>query len=793
LICAFIFVIIPGIASIAAYFDLIFVNSFKLSVYTGAISFIIILFFALFFLYRYSVKNKKVLLKTITLAFSLWVIGYSSFIILVIRSNSNPFIDINNVENIFGLVNYLNREQYPQRPLFYGNNYNSPIVDSKNRYTYKLYDGQYLKDELNPEYIYDNKTLTFFPRMASTESGHVEAYQNWVKIKGREVQIKDQNGESETILVPTFGDNLRFFLKYQLGHMYFRYFMWNFSGRQDDVQGRGGLMHGNWITGIPLIDNILVGKQKIDKSNKNSQKSHNTYYLLPLILGLAGIFYQYKKDNSNFIANLILFLFTGIAIALYLNEIPITPRERDYAYVGSFFAFSIWIGLGCLAIVESILSKRNNYLISAGILVILFAIVPLNMLKENFDDHNRSNRYTARDYAKNMLESCEKNAILFTTADNDTYPIWYIQEVEGFRTDVRQILEPFLPIDWYANQLNQDFGKKGKINFSFKGEELLMSKNQYFPVLEKIDSAIDLSQAIDFVRETDPRTKVQASDGSIMSYVPGKKMTLPVNKINFLKSCSYAKMDSNLIPNEINFEIKKQYLSRDELFLLDIIAKNNWNRPIYFANTVLLQQVGLSEYAYCEGILYRLLPFKKELPLEFARQQIIFQYNMLTNNFKWGNVNSDKVYLDFINMQMISIFRYREIFADLAKKLVEINKKKKAIEILDLVMKLFPLNKIDYSYSIPELVEAYYLANDKAKGDSLANEVTLRINKNLEYYFSLDQNIIQNSAINEIRVDMYILQEMDTICAKYASVNSRKITEVFEKYYTRADGLFKKE
>ena len=779
-----IFGIIPGVASFAAYSDLLFVNSLQLPVYSGTISFIIVFSFSLYYAYKKTLKHKKKWINTIVICFSFWLIGYSSFILLVIRSNSNPFVDMNNVENVFGLVNYLNREQYPKRPLFYGNNYNSPIVDVKNRYTHKLYDKKYHKDKLNPSYVFDKNTLTLFPRMASIEKDHTEAYKNWVKIKGRKASITKHDGTTQSIVVPTFTDNLAFFFKYQLGHMYFRYFMWNFVGKQNDTQGRGGYLNGNWITGIPYIDMALVGSEELRPLTENGIKSRNVYYALPLILGLFGLFFQYRKDLPNFLVNLLLFVFTGIAIVVYLNEIPITPRERDYAYVGSYFAFSIWIGLGCMAIITKIKKNGTPQSYTVLILSILLLLIPINMLHENFDDHNRSNRYTARDYAKNILESCEKNAILFTTADNDTYPIWYLQEVERLRTDIRQVLQPFIALDWYGVQLNNDYGKRKGLDISLKGEELLMKNNSYYPVINKIDSAIDLKQLIDFVTSKDPRTKVKANDNSHISYIPGNQIVLKVNKGNFMKSCSYNQLLESTIPNQVSFELKSKYLYRGEFLILDIIAKNDWKRPIYFYNPSQLEKLGLSNYLHREGLLYRLMPFKNNLPNQLSHNQSLHQYKLVKNKFQWGNVNQPNVYLDHQNIQMVTQLRFRQNFAELAKVLIQHNEKEKAIEILDLGVKLFPGKRIPYSIFIPEMVNAYYLAGALKKANLLAANISNSLSQNTEYYTTLKVEKGSNAVVNEIRRDLYVLQEIIKITEQYSPNLSLEIMKVFEKYYS---------
>lgn len=775
LVVGIIFIIIPGIATSAAYADLFFVNSLSLPVYSGALFFVIGTAVILYFAYKKTLNHRKKWIKTAVLCFSFWLIGYSTFTVLVIRSNSNPFVDMNNVENIFGLVDYLNREQYPKRPLFYGNSYNSPVVDIQKRYNYKLYNGKYHKDELNAKYIYDKNTLSLFPRMASDEPHHAEAYQNWVKISGKKVKVEQGDGSSQTIVVPTFFDNLKFFFSYQLGHMYFRYFMWNFSGRQNDIQGRGGKKNGNFITGIPFIDKAMIGEENLGSKTENQLKSRNKYYALPLLLGLLGLAFQYKKDKVNFMVNLMLFVLTGIAIVVYLNEIPITPRERDYAFVGSFFAFAIWIGLAFTAIIENIKQIRNSKTVMLISAIILFIIAPINLISDNWDDHNRSNRYTARDYAKNLLSSCEENAILFTSADNDTYPIWYLQEVEGYRKDVRQILQPFISIDWYGQQLNQEYGNRKSLNISLKDTNLLMKNNRYFPIINKIDSAIELNEAINFITSKDPRTKVQANNGETLSYLPGKKIMVKVNKENLQNSCSYFKNSFEQIPESIEFEPINRFLYREEFLILDIIAKNDWKRPIYFNNPIQVEKLGLQDYLYREGLLYRLLPFKKGLPMQLAKSKNLKEYQTITGKFKWGNVNHPDVFLDYQNILAISQFGYRQMFAEIAKELISLGEKEKALDLLNLAMETFPLERVPHSYFIQEIVEAYYLADENEKAESIVSY--------LKNQFELKTKVVITEMDNESRIDLYVLQSLIEITENKSSKLSGELARLFEKYY----------
>jgi len=766
LILLFVYGIIPGVVKAAAFSDLLFVNSFKMPVYSGAIVFVFLLALGILLLMRHFRKNKKFVFRFALLLFSFWLMGYSSFTILVIRSSDNPFVDINNVENVFGLVDYLNREQYGQRPLIYGNNFNSPIVNSKKRTTYKLHNGTYFKDELNPKYEYDTKTLSLFPRMASMEARHVDAYKQWCDIKGRRVEISDANGNTKTISVPTFADNFRFFLKYQVGHMYLRYFMWNFAGKQNDTQSYGGRFFGNWISGIPFIDNWRLGNHSQAPDLYKNQKSQNKYYLIPLLVGILGIVFQLKKDSRNFWVAFTLFLLTGPAILVYLNEVPITPRERDYVHVGSFMVFALWIGLGVAAILFKLMKNLKSPFVRWTFAVLLIALVPGLMLSENWADHDRSDRYAARDFGKNMLSSCAQNAILFTTADNDTYPIWYLQQVENFRPDVRQVLTTFLPIGWYGNQMNYKHQGSGAVPISFKDEELLMKTNQYFPVMQRIDSSIDVKELVQFVKNNDSRTQVKTADGEVLNYLPGKNLSLAVNAENFLKGSAYLQIKMEDIPSTINFSFNKNYLTRDELLILDILANNNWDRPVYVIYPSLFQEIGLADYLHREGMIYRLLPYKNNNTKHDRKAFADHQHKLIMEGFVWGNVNNPDVFLDHTCKQMAESFRFNQMFADVAQELIGQGETKKAEEVIDLALKVFPRSKFPLSYFSANLVECYYKMGAKVKGDKLVEDVYNSASLNLNYFMQ-GKAINANDMNNEAQMQLYLIQELVRISRIY--------------------------
>jgi tetratricopeptide (TPR) repeat protein len=763
-----VFVLVPGIAKIAAYFDLLFVNQFKLPFYSGVIFYLVLLSATIVFLIWYSVKHKKQLLNTIVLSLTVFLIGYSSYASLVIRSLSNPYIDITNVENIFGLVDYLNREQYGKRPLVYGNNYNSPITESIDRNSYKPFGDKYVKKGLNPAYVFDERTETLFPRMASLTDGHDSEYERWVNIKGKSVKITDRNGKEKIIQVPTFTDNVAFFLKYQLGHMYLRYFMWNFSGRQNNIHGFGEIMNGNWISGIPFIDEMRLGPQDNLPEKFAKNPARNKYFMLPLIFGLIGLIYQYKKDKQSFFVAFLFYFFAGIAIVFYVNEIPITPRERDYVYVGSFYAFSIWIGLSAIAVID--LLKRKNKYINFSVLLVMLFLLPVNLISENWDDHDRSGRYTARDFSFNVLNSCEKNAILFTSADNDSYPLWYSQEVEGYRRDVRAVLSEFLPVDWYIHQLGNDYPEMGAIPISFTDKDFLNGKRLYIPIVDRVEGVADFKEIVDFIRSDNPRTKLTNYDTSKIDYIPARKFSIPVNKENFISSCTSFKYDVNDIPNKIDLNFTENHLFRNDLLILDIILNNNWERPIYFLNNRDLKKYGLDKYLHREGFTYRLLPFKND---DSGQANLLsntdYQYNKFMNEFTWGGVNDDDVMLDWTNVRFVSTMRIREQFSNVARNLIAEGENEKAVKMLDKCIELLPKEKVPYGFSLPSIIELYYLAGEKEKAQELFDIFRNNIVDELDYYKRFDENLIPGLS-SGIRMNLYLLQQLDRI--RFVSENS---------------------
>ncbi|NIA12094.1 MAG: DUF2723 domain-containing protein, partial [Nitrospiraceae bacterium] len=473
-------------------------------------------------------KSRKMLMTLIT-SLTMILIGYSSFALILIRSNADPPLNEDKPDNVFSMLSYIDREQYGTRPLFFGQYYNSPITGIKDgKPTYIRKNGKYVISEHAQSYVYDPHTTTIFPRMYSSQPDHVKVYKQWGRVKGRRVQVTGRDGTRKTITIPTFGENLRFFFTYQLGYLYLRYFFWNFSGRQNDIQGLGGPLEGNWISGIKFIDEPRVGPTKNLPDKYAHNKARNKYYMLPFLLGLLGLMIQWKKTPRDFWVVFLLFFMTGIAIVLYLNQTPNQPRERDYAYVGSFYAYSIWIGLGVLGLFY-LFRKFLSESVSAVFAGLLTASVPIIMGQQNWDDHNRSGRYTARDLAYDYLNSCEKDAILFTNGDNDTFPLWYIQEVEGVRTDIRVVNLMLFNTDWYIDQMKRKVYDSDPLPLSLPQKKYLDGTNNQIYLIEnkKIKGYLDLKTAIDFVASDNPGTKLSLQGGERIDFFPTKKFSLP--------------------------------------------------------------------------------------------------------------------------------------------------------------------------------------------------------------------------------------------------------------------------
>ncbi len=499
LLGAMMYLIIPGIVTVGSWLELLFVNGFSLPYHSGLITYTILFFAAIAFFVFYTYRKKLVLWNTFATVLAVIAIGYSSYAVIIIRSNADTPLDESNPDTAFSLLRYLNREQYGQTPLLYGNYFNAPAIERIDKKpVYYKEDGKYVT-VITPDYKYHPDFQGFFPRMYSDQSHHIDQYLYWAQMNEADLfePVRDESGNpvrnrdgsfqfdrQQPKDKPTFGQNLKFFFRYQVGFMYLRYFMWNFAGRQNDIQGHGELTHGNWISGIKFIDNARLGPQENMPDHLKNNPARNSYFFLPLILGLVGMFFHYKAHNKDFWVVTLLFLLTGFAILLYLNQNPIQPRERDYAYAGSFYAFAIWIGLGVLGLINYLTKNYQSRAAIIGVTVVSLALVPGRMAAENWDDHDRSGRYTARDFAYNYLNTCEENGLIFTNGDNDTFPLWYLQEVEEVRTDVRVINLSYFTADWYIEQIETRMYESDPVKFGFNEQQYRNGTRDYVMLAE---------------------------------------------------------------------------------------------------------------------------------------------------------------------------------------------------------------------------------------------------------------------------------------------------------------------
>jgi hypothetical protein len=826
--------IIPGMVKISSRFDLFFVNSLKLPPNSGMIIHVVILAVLFFTGIRLSLNSGKniwiglsaiaiifftglwvisgsvalnllvllatagfawyiattnrVVLNTMLMSIMVIMIGYSSTAIIVIRSTANTPLNENNPSNPVNLLYYLNREQYGKQPLLRGAYYNAPVLDYKaGKPVYALENGRYVITHRELEKVYDERFLTLFPRMWSEESDHADVYREWGGSKGIALQVTDQSsGEKSIVRKPTFGENLRFMFNYQFGYMYFRYFMWNFSGRFNDTQGTGGGTNGNWITGIKFLDEPRTGTIDMPAEMKDDP-SRNKYYLLPLLLGIAGLFYQLNRDNKNWWIITLLFIMTGIAIIFYLNQYPNQPRERDYAYAGSFYFFSVWIGLGVLALYELFAKVTGEKIAAPAAGILCFMAVPLIMGTENWDDHNRSGRYLARDVAFNYLESCAPNAILFTNGDNDTFPLWYAQEVEGKRTDVRVCNLMLLNTDWYIEQMKKKVYESDPLPVTLPIKKYYDGINNQTFIIEKVKDPVDISTIINYVNSENNATKLRISANEILDIIPTKTIRIPVDKKKVLASGTVRPQDSAKIVPYIDIKLKGNSIIKSQLIVLDILAHNNWERPIYYVTGYHNDALGLEEYFQLEGLAYRLVPIKSENKgwLDYGRVDTDILYDNMMNKFVWGGANNPDVNIDYNHRRTIMVIKARLNHARLSKALSAEGKYEKAEAVLDRCMEALPLSKISYDPYMPDVIEAYFATGDTAKAVTMTNDLCSHYYGQLDYF--LKQNpFIVSSAIYEIQSAIQNTLRVGNACM----ANSRQdlgieINKKLEGYYSR--------
>lgn len=715
----------------AGKFDIFFVNSLGMPFFSGFTVFFALLVLVIFLGIKYAnsgkMKANGYFLKLGLWCFAFMLLGYSTYITTMIRSAANPAIDMYNVDNPMSLEGYLGREQYGDFPLLYGQVFTAKPIDYEEGSTrYVKGKEKYLAVGKDQSPVYEAEDKMLLPRVwdASNDQGHATFYQRWLNLA---------DGEK-----PTMAHNISWAMSYQIGWMYLRYFGWNFVGKQNDIQGFGNKRDANTITGISAVDNAMLGNQdKLPQSIKQN-KANNRLFALPFILGILGILYQYKQDKKGSFVSFLLFFFTGLAIVFYLNQAGNQPRERDYAYVGSFYAFAIWIGLGVLQI-KDWLSKFTSQSVSnaAAALVCLLA-VPVLMAAEEWDDHDRSKKQTARDLAKNYLESCAPNAILFTFGDNDTYPLWYAQEVEGIRKDIRVINYSLLGIDWYINQMRYKVNESAPIDVIWSADQIEGGKRDYVRFFEREgitdqNRYVDLYSLMhDFIGSDDPSAQLQMQDGTMMNYLPVKKVSLPVDIATVRKNGTVEPGDS--VATEIRFDLPKDMLLKNDMAVLNIIAANKWSRPIYFTSP--FGELGFSQYLRSEGQAYRLVPV--------AGQNMInsrVSYEVLKNKFAFGSANIPGVYFDEENRR--HLVGIRQSFAEAANQLALEGQTEKAKELLNiadknLLQENFPYGLVSrqnqHNTISIQFLEAAYKAGDKKLAAKVSASLSKDLNEQLAYY-----------------------------------------------------------
>ncbi len=672
-------------------------------------------------------------LNTATWMMAVIMIGYLSYATIVIRSSAQTPMDQNSPDNVFSLKYYLNREQYGDRPLFYGPVYSAPVKleveGNMCKPVEKIGHAQYapapavegVQDHYvitghKTSYVMDEKFNMLFPRLYSTQEHHIRAYKDWADIKGKKV-VYDYCGQRKSEYKPTFTENLRFFFAYQCNWMYWRYFMWNFAGRQNDLQGHGEVTKGNWISGIDFIDNARLGDQDILPKELRENKGHNVYYMLPLLLGLLGMAYQLMKKQKgieNFSITFLLFFLTGLAIVMYLNQTPYQPRERDYAYAGSFYAFCIWIGLGVLFFIEAIenMLKTQDSRLKTTIAIVTTIVclgVPALMAAQNWDDHDRSNRYAARDFGANYLKSCETNGVIYCNGDNDTFPLWYNQEVEGVGTDIRACNLSYVQTDWYIDAMRRPYYESEGLPISWTPDMYISGTNEVAWVENMLKSKpIDVKTAWDFIR--DPRTKREGQ-----STLPTDRLYVPINKEDVARSPYYNHVDPATLAERVDIKVNRR-LTKSEMMVLDMISTSAWQRPLYFAVTVGTDYyLGLEPYFELTGLAYQITPVRSANGQ--PRVNTTKMYDNMMNKFKYGNMNDSTIYVDETLMRICRT--HRMMFAQLAEALVNEGQYEKAEKVLDYAEEMLPGYTISHDYTSATMANYYYAIGAMEKGDEL--------------------------------------------------------------------------
>ena len=796
-------ILIPQVVNLAGKTELFFVNTLHAPFNLGTIVYFAIIIGLIIWGLIATAKRKKVIWNTAILSLLFILIGYSSFFMLVIRANTNTPINENEPKDAPSMLSYLLREQYGgSAPVLYGPYYNAPITgvkDGKPIYVKDKEAGRYVITDDNkysvPEYPKEMKTL--FPRMWSPQKGaHSEMYESYRKnengnIVGENMKFRNVRGQTVTVSKPTFGQNLRFFVSYQCNWMYWRYFLWNFVGRQNDIESQGELNHGNWISGINFIDSARLGDQSnIPASMHNPGRTK--YYFLPLILGLVGLFWLLKKDWKQSWIIFLLFFMTGLAIIIYLNQTPQQPRERDYSYAGSFYAFAIWIGFGVIALIDWInkLTKKESMITVVAIGLICFLAVPCNLAANGWEEHNRSGKTSARDWARNYLAQLPPNAVIFTRGDNDTFPLWYVQEVEGFRTDVRVCNYMLSGGYWYAHQMARKVYDSEPLPLTLSPKEYDNGVNEPVPVEEEEyfkGKRVELKQVIDFIHN--PKA-VRRYMGGSYNYVPATSVKLTVDKEACLRNNIVPESMADRIVDEITWEIKEANLYKNALLLLDFMATNNWERPVYFTSFSDMSSVlGIDKYLHMEGLAYRFIPVEAEDYSKTYRGGVYREgsYDLLVNKAQWGSLNQDDVVPDRESVRESS---YAQLaYSRLAQSLTNHGEFDSAVVVMDKYIEFFPNDKFPFDIRLYQFPEMYYVCGATEKGDQFMQAIVQNYCDKIDYYGNMKPQF-RDYYEEDINEAMSLLQHWGDVAKRYERADmsdliSSKLTDYLSLYYMR--------
>lgn len=775
-------VVIIGIPKVWSFFELVTVNGLGLPFNSGLVPTIILIGGSLVAGLYYAQKNKNAILQHLFVGATLVVISFSTIGVVVIRANANPPVNMNAPNDAMRLIPYLNREQYGERPLLKGPQFNAqPVRTTPPTDRYGRVGDRYEVVDQRFEMVFESSDKVFFPRMGDNSSSRTGIYKEWMGLNPQQALPPGR---------PNFVDNVNFFLRYQIGWMYWRYFMWNFSGRQNGEQGfkPWDKSSGHWISGIPFVDNLRLYNQRNLPDSFKNDKGRNTYFMLPFIFGLLGLFYHYRKRSEDFLALLAMFIITGIGIIVYSNQPPNEPRERDYVLAGSFFTYCIWIGLGVVALYSSLLERWKVNARTASLLsIVLVLAAPVIMGFENFDDHSRREIKASRDYATNFLNSCAPNAIIFTYGDNDTYPLWYAQEVEGIRRDVRVVNLSLIAVDWYIDQLRRKINESPAIKMtmppsSYRGN----NRNQifYYSPNQRNDP-MDLRSLVQFIGEDHPMRT--GSGNMINGLYPTRNAFITVDKEKAVANGIVDPIDADKMVDRIPITLSDNYIMKDDAAILDILANNLFERPIYFAVTCRPDKFqGLNDYMELEGLALQVVPIKSTSDGAYGvigngRVDVDAFYDNFMNKFRFGNFDKYELFVDRSYQPSVQSMQLGVRRA--AMQAINESKTEKGIALVDRYFEAFPAMNFPYDYRTFYMIGVYLQAGDFAKAkphlEILAEEMIDR----LEFYDTIDPSVIQSSFDTDYALSYQTMENVVNIVRQSGDQEFlKRLEDMFGRY-----------